>query len=159
MNAGYGTVDGPDAHPDPSISDAASSTSKQCLSSTFILHPDTINSIEQHVDNEPKPNKASLRQDCQQRINQHDRVLVQGMKSDAATAGIVNRIRQQMVYIDQHCREHDEPCPDEILFEENSCDRTWHGCVKKHVNYGSYQLSTLYRCLITPLLDVLSAAA
>jgi len=39
-------------------------------------------------------------------VGSNCRVLVQWMKTNAAATGIVNRIRQQVIDIHNHCSEH-----------------------------------------------------
>lgn len=57
------------------------------------------------------------------RIGQRRPARVQGMKTDTAAAGVKNRVREQMIYIDRIGRYHDQPCLPPMLSPEYPADR------------------------------------
>jgi len=56
------------------------------------------------------------------------------MKSDAAAAGIVHRISQQVIDIDQHGRNHCDPGFREIPAKENAGNGSRYQAVQEQVN-------------------------
>jgi hypothetical protein len=45
---------------------------------------------------------------------------MQRVKSDATATGIDYRICQKMIDINHHCRNHRDPCPEEVLPKEHA---------------------------------------
>lgn len=50
---------------------------------------------------------------------------MQGMKTDAATFGIIDRIRQDMVYVDEQGEQQDAVLPEPNWSVKACCDCEW----------------------------------
>jgi len=61
---------------------------------------------------------------------------MQWMKINAATIGIVDRTRQQMIKIHYHCQRHDQPGLFPSIFKEMNRDYSRNQKVKGNVKNG-----------------------
>ena len=73
------------------------------------VHPDTIDGIERHVDHQADTDQTDAGEPGHSEVGSHGPGGVQGMKTDAATVGIVGRGGQEMIQVDTHGEKHDEP--------------------------------------------------
>ncbi len=67
-----------------------------------LRHLQAINGVEQHVNRKSDAEQARARHERQQYVGEHKWPCMQRMETHAAAQGIVYRVGEQMIYVNDH---------------------------------------------------------